>query len=76
MTEAKATPPEPLEIEELLSGARVVRLTGRSRAALYRDVAAGVFPAPIKTGRRSVAWRASDLRQWIATRPLAVGGQK
>lgn len=77
MTAPKATPPEPPALDELLSAARVVAVTNRSRAALYRDVASGDFPAPIKTGRRSIAWRASDIRAWMQSRPLAaVGGKK
>ena len=49
----------------------VVDITGRSRAAIYRDIAAGQFPRPVQLGVQSVAWRKSDLDQWIASRPQA-----
>ena len=47
------------------------RVTGKGRASIYKDIAAGSFPAPIKIGRQSVAWRRSDIDRWIASRPTA-----
>jgi prophage regulatory protein len=48
----------------------VVRITGHGRSTVYRDVAAGFFPAPVRLGQQSVAWRKSDLDKWIAARPV------
>jgi hypothetical protein len=31
--------------------------------AIYRKMAAGTFPQPLKVGRRRVAWRTSDIVQ-------------
>lgn len=42
-------------------------ITGKSRSSLYRDVAAGTFPAPVKIGQRSVAWRSTDIESWLAS---------
>lgn len=46
----------------------VMARTGKSRSQIYRDVAAGRFPAPVKLGERSSAWDASEIDHWIAER--------
>jgi prophage regulatory protein len=42
-----------------------------SKASIYRMVAAGTFPAPVKLSPGRVGWRDSDLERWDQTRPLA-----
>lgn len=37
-----------------------------SRSTLWRRVQAGTFPGPVKLSARVTAWRAEDLRRWIA----------
>jgi prophage regulatory protein len=39
--------------------------TGLSRAAIYRRVAAGTFPRPVKVGERASAWLESEVTAWI-----------
>ena len=51
--------PELLRIEE------VMERTGKRRSTIYREVRAGRFPLPVKTGLRSIAWRVEDVSQWI-----------
>ena len=52
----------------------VERLTGLSRASLYRLINEGEFPAPVKlTKGNAVGWRERDLREWLASRK-PVGG--
>lgn len=51
----------------------VERLTGLSKASIYRKMRAGAFPLPLKLGSRAVAWRADEIQEWIASRPRAVG---
>ena len=46
----------------------VERLTGFSKASIYRLMASGEFPTPIRLGVRAVAWRASDIEAWLASR--------
>ena len=41
----------------------VIYLTGRSRASIWRDVAAKRLPAPFKVGPRSTRWKLGDIRQ-------------
>ena len=42
-----------------------------SRSTLWRRVQAGTFPVPIKLSARVTAWRAEDLRRWIAEQSLS-----
>lgn len=45
--------------------------TGLSRSEIYRRVAAGTFPAPVKLGERASAWPASEVDRWISERIAA-----
>ena len=45
--------------------------TGLSRSELYRRMAAGDFPAPIKLGERASAWNAVEVDSWITARIAA-----
>lgn len=38
-----------------------------SRAAWYRGVREGRYPAPVRIGERAVAWRAEDINRLIAS---------
>lgn len=56
---------------------RLVRMTewkpksGLSRSGIYNLIAQGLHPAPIKIGKRSIAWRASTLVDWLESRERA-----
>ena len=52
----------------LLRIQEVLNKTGKSRSAMYRDVAAGLFPASIRIGDSAVAWLESDVEKWIDAR--------
>ena len=57
-------------VEEQLWSLKVVMAkTGLSRSTLYAYIAVGAFPTQRRLGRRRVAWFASDVRDWIASRP-------
>jgi prophage regulatory protein len=47
----------------------VLAATGLGRSTIYRLIADGSFPAPVRLGPRAVAWRWSDLDQWTRSRP-------
>jgi prophage regulatory protein len=61
-------------IVRLQSGNRLLRRrevelkTGKSRAGIYADIRAGIFPAPVPIGINSVAWLESEVDQWIVDR--------
>jgi prophage regulatory protein len=46
-----------------------LQATGLGRSTIYRLIANGAFPAPVRLGPRAVAWRWSDLDQWTQSRP-------
>lgn len=56
---------EPLSLLRLRE---VTRRTGKSRSSVYRDVAAGTFPAPVKLGERASAWPEHEISAWCAAR--------
>ena len=45
--------------------------TGLGRSEIYRRIAAGNFPAPIKLGERASAWVASEVDAFIESRIAA-----
>ncbi len=47
----------------------VVSKTGLSRSTLYAYVSIGLFPKQRRLGVRRIAWLASDVRAWMASRP-------
>jgi len=49
----------------------VLLITGLSRSTIYRMIAEHTFPAPVKIGKRAVAWRQEEVRQWCESRPSA-----
>lgn len=51
----------------------VTRLTALSRSTIYRLVASGKFPAPVRLSAHSIAWHMADIEQWTAERPCAIG---
>lgn len=61
---APVAPPPP---DRLLPREEMRRLVGGlNMATLYRKIAAGSFPAPVKVGSRSF-WREQDLAVWLAS---------
>jgi prophage regulatory protein len=52
----------------------VLAKTGLSRSTLYTYIAAGSFPTQRRLGKRRVAWFASQVRAWIASRPAGGTG--
>jgi len=67
-----------LEINKL---PEVKRKTALSGSSIYRKIAAGEFPAPIKLSKRSSGWVASEVDSWIeerikASRSQGFGGIK
>lgn len=58
----------PSRIERLRE---VQKRTGKSRSAIYADMARGVFPRAVKISDRAVGWRSEQIDSWIASlRPV------
>lgn len=49
----------------------VIARTGISRSTLYRMVAAGDFPRPIRLTERASAWSSAAVDAWIASKIAA-----
>ena len=44
-------------------------VVGKKRSTIYRDIAAGKFPAPYELGSsRSVGWLSTEISAWILSR--------
>lgn len=53
---------------KLLRIQSVIDMTGKSRSAIYADMAKGSFPISISLSPRSVAWVESDIASWIQSK--------
>ena len=58
MENANATPTQLLDIRAIMS------IVSTSKPTIYRWMAEGKFPRPIKAGRKSL-WLMSDIMKWI-----------
>ena len=50
---------------QLLDIKGVIAATTLSRSSVYRAVAAGTLPPPIKISARRSAWRSTDVAAWL-----------
>jgi prophage regulatory protein len=53
----------------------VMLRTGLSRSTIYKYMALGEFPKPVRLGSKAVGWRDSDIEAWIASRPVSPLGR-
>lgn len=54
--------------EMLIRLPQVRAMTHRSTSRIYSDMRAGRFPRPVRIGVRAVAWRVSEIAEWINDR--------
>ncbi len=52
----------------LISPEEARKRANKSRSAMYRDIRAGKFPAPVQNGGR-IAFHEHEVVAWIASRP-------
>lgn len=57
-----------MKAERFLRMQSVLDRTGLSRATLYRQIRDGSFPRQLQLTRRCVAWRESEVQNWMAER--------
>jgi prophage regulatory protein len=53
--------------ERLVSLTPVCESTGLSRSTIYRLIANGDFPKPVKISKGRVAWREREVLAWLAS---------
>ena len=56
----------------LISRKTVEKLSGLSRATIYRLIKVGKFPRPLSIGTGAVRWRQSDIVAWQQSLPVTV----
>lgn len=61
----------------LLRLPEVQRRTGLSKTSIYLGIASNNFPAPIKLGKRAIAWPEEVISEWILSKiaPAAAAGK-
>ena len=58
-------------LTRLLRRPVVQEMTGLSRSSIYAKMADGTFPRPVQIGARAVAWKESDILEWMVQLPEA-----
>ena len=58
----------------LLTRAEVEKRCGLGTSTVYRLMAAGHFPAPLRLTPGAVRWRSDEIDEWIASRPRGGSG--
>jgi prophage regulatory protein len=61
--------------ETLLRKPIVLERTGIANSTLYYFINEGTFPRPVKLGKRTVAWKKSEIDEWIDNRERSMSGQ-
>jgi prophage regulatory protein len=54
----------------LIRAKLLIKLMQFSEATLWRKVAKGTFPKPVKLSERITGWRVEDVRSWMADKGL------
>jgi prophage regulatory protein len=54
--------------DAVLKRSAVTSITGLPASSIYRKVAEGTFPPPIKLGEASSGWLLSEIERWIVHR--------
>ena len=57
--------------DPMLNMDQVRKLVPLSHCQIYRLMKASEFPRQVKIGRRRVAWRTSEIVEWIDRRPFS-----
>lgn len=62
-----------MENEEIQRRNKVLQRTGiTGNSTLYYLIEKGLFPRPVKLGKRSVGWKKSDVDAWIDSREYTI----
>lgn len=57
--------------DAMLNMDQVRKLVPLSHCQIYRLMKTGEFPRQVKIGKRRVAWRTSEIVEWIDRRPFS-----
>ena len=56
------------QTRHILGIAEVVEMVGISPSTIFRQIAAGTFPRPIRLAPNRIGWLKSEIEAWIAAR--------
>jgi prophage regulatory protein len=59
---------EPAMAHRLIRLPEACRITGLSRSAIYRQIAAGAFVSRVRLGTRAIGFHEAELLDWISRR--------
>jgi prophage regulatory protein len=59
---------------QILRRREVEARTGLSRSTLYAMMAEGVFPKPVRLGKRAVGWPEATISAWLESREPSSAG--
>ncbi len=62
------------DVPKVLKYPEVRTQVGLSRTTLWRAERAGKFPRRLRLGPNSVGWLASEVRDWLESRPRGMAG--
>ena len=57
--------------QSILRLADVIKRVGLGKSAIYKLIRESAFPKPVKLTGKAVGWRAAEIDEWIASRPVA-----
>jgi len=63
-------------MKTLIKLPEVVRRTAKSKGEIYKQMRRGIFPRPVKFGRRSVAWVEEEIDAYVAQKIAMRDDQK
>ena len=55
----------PPELDRIIRLPELLRITGLSTASVYRQMAEGRFPRPVRLGKNAVGWRSGSVSSWL-----------
>jgi prophage regulatory protein len=61
--------------QRLLSMKQVLERIPLSKTEIYRRIRAGTFPAPVRIGRKRIAFSADEIDEWIRSRTNSCQGR-
>ena len=62
--------------DRILRRAEVLAITGLSHSTVWRLEKAGQFPRRRQISAGTVGWIASEVEEWLKSRPAVVGGEE
>jgi predicted DNA-binding transcriptional regulator AlpA len=70
VTQANTTQAQSVTSDRMIRTAELTKMVGMSRTTIWRMEKSGEFPARVSLGAGSIAWRLSEINQWIQSREI------